>query len=319
MKTQKWAGIDISKSELVVAIYPDGTQLKFANTQDGIKELASAMNRLSPELITMESSGSEVNAAAELSTSGLSVAVVNPKQVRDFARALGVLAKTDEIDAMVIARFGEAVKPETRPLRDKQEREVKTLLARRRQLVCMMSDEKNRLSHAEKIVHKEIESHIRWLEKRISDMDGKLDAAIKQSPVWKEKEDLLKSVKGVGQVLSKTLIIDLPELGRLNRKEIGALAGVAPINRDSGIWHGERGIYGGRKHVRRTLYICTIAAIQSNKQIRGFYERLIGGGKKPKVAIVACMRKLLVILNAMLRDKSRWRYEAEERRVEFCH
>lgn len=251
---QKWVGIDVSKEELVVGVYPDGTVAKFANSEDGISKAVSAINTLSPELTTLESSGSEVNAAASLVAAGLRVAVVNPRQVRDFARSAGLLAKTDELDAVIIARFGEAVKPQVRTLPDEQERELKALLARRRQLIYMLVEEKNRLHVAAKCVRNEIESHIRWLEKRIKDMDDELGDAIEASPIWRARENLLRSVPGVGPVLSKTLIVDMPELGKLNRKEIAALAGVAPLNWDSGAYRGKPGLSaaGARCEVRFT-------------------------------------------------------------------
>ena len=310
METKKWVGIDISKDELVVGIHPDDEIIKYSNTDDGINRLIKKMKTLSPELIVMESSGPEVAVALQLVSERLPVAVVNPRQVRDFAKACGILAKTDNIDALVIAKFAKAIKPEIRPLRSKEEQAIKALLARRRQLVNMLSEEKNRLIHCHiKQVCKEIEKHIKWLEKRIKDLDNKLEEMIKNSPVWKKRQELLTSVSCVGSVLSKTLIIELPELGKLNRKEIASLVGVAPLNRESGKYIGTRHIYGGRKQIRRTLYICTVSAIRNNKQINVFYNRLVKAGKKPKVAITACMRKFLTILNAMVKNNTYWNPE----------
>jgi transposase len=305
--TQKWIGVDVSKTELAVGVYPDGLVNKFVNDEDGIERAGKAILAVSPELVVMESSGSEVNLAAHLSAEGLKVAVVNPRQVRDFAKSLGILAKTDDIDAVVIARFGQATNPKIRGLADEATRGLKAMIARRRQLIWMVVEEKNRLQSALKCLRKEIAAHIRWLEKRIKDMDEEIGEAIKSSPVWCEREDLLRSVPGVGPVLSKTLIIDLPELGKLNRKEIAALVGVAPLNWDSGAYRGRRRIHGGRRNVRSTLYICTMAAIRSNRKLRNFYEKLVSSGKRPKVAIVACARKLLTILNAMVSSGTHWR------------
>lgn len=309
MTAKQWAGIDIAKSELVVGVYPVGETRKFANSAHGRAELEAYLSGKSPELVVMESSGDETVIMIELSAAGFAVSSVNPRQVRDFAKAIGVMAKTDEIDAMVIARFAEAVKPPVRRLRDETEAELKSLIARRRQLVSMLCDEKNRLMRSRvKSIVKEINSHISWLEKRIKDIDGGIDVVIQENPVWRETEELLREVPGVGPVLSKTLIIELPELGRIGAKQVVSLVGVAPINRDSGCYRGERHIHGGRKAVRRTLYICTIAAIRFNECLREFYLRLVNAGKKAKVAIVACMRKFLTILNAMVKNRTHWQY-----------
>ena len=241
--TQKWIGVDVSKTELAVGVYPDGLVNKFVNDEDGIERAGKAILAVSPELVVMESSGSEVNLAAHLSAEGLKVAVVNPRQVRDFAKSLGILAKTDDIDAVVIARFGQATNPKIRALADEATRGLKAMIARRRQLIWMVVEEKNRLQSALKCL----------------------------------------------------------------RKEIAALVGVAPLNWDSGAYRGRRRIHGGRRNVRSTLYICTMAAIRSNRKLRNFYEKLVSSGKRPKVAIVACARKLLTILNAMVNSGTYWR------------
>ena len=233
-------------------------------------------------------------------------AIINPRQARDFARALGQLAKTDMLDADNLARFGESIQPVPRPLKDAQTQVLSALLTRRRQLVDMLVAEKNRLSRSHKHVQKDVKAHIRWLEKRLKDVDTKLQAWVQVSPLWQVKNERLQSAPGVGQTFSITVLAELPELGQLNRKQIAAMVGVAPLNRDSGTCRGQRRVWGGRRHVRSVLYMATLAAIRCNPVIRPFYHRLILSGKKPKVAIVACMRKFLTILNAMMRDEASW-------------
>jgi len=230
--------------------------------------------------------------------------------VRDFARATGRLAKTDRLDAEVLARFGEAVRPEARPLADEQAQALEALVTRRRQLVEMLTAEKNRRARAPKILHRSIDEHIRWLEKRLSGFDYELAELIRNTPLWRERDELLRSVPGVGKLLSSTLLAQLPELGMLNRKQIAALAGLAPFNRDSGSLRGRRCIWGGRAQVRRVLYMATVAGVRSNPVIKNFYSQLRARGKYPKSALTACMRKFLVILNAMLHNKTRWQTPA---------
>ena len=263
--------------------------------------------RVLTELVVLEATGGyETAAVAALAEAGLPVVVANPRQVRDFARSTGKLTKTDRIDAELLALFAERVRPEVRPLPDAEAQEFTALLARRRQLLEMMVAEKNRLKVAPKPVAKDIRAHIEWLERRLKSVDSDLERRIKASPVWRAKEDLLRSVPGVGPVVSRTLIGELPELGQLNRQQIAALAGVAPLNRDSGTQRGKRMVWGGRRAVRVALYMAALTASQRNPTIRAFYQQLRDRGKPSKVALTACMRKLLVILNAMVRDGVQW-------------
>jgi transposase len=258
-------------------------------------------------LIVLEATGGvERLVARALSSAELPVVVVNPRQVRDFAKATGQLAKTDSIDAGVLARFGEAVRPALRPFPDEVTLELRALIARRRQITEMIVAERNRLSGASKSVRKRIAAHIRWLEAELVRADKDLDQSIRQSPIWRENEDLLRSVPSIGPVVSRTLLAELPELGRLNRKQIAALVGIAPLNRDSGTLRGRRAIWGGRASVRAALYMAALVASRRNAAIRAFYKRLRHAGKAPKVALVACMRKLLTILNSMIKHKTRW-------------
>jgi len=306
-KVERFVGIDVSKRRLDVAVSPEGEYFGADNNQKGINGAADRLRRLEPSLIVLEATGGlQVPVCAALAKAGLPVVVVNPRQVRDFAKATGKLAKTDTIDAFVLAHFGQAVKPKVRPLKDEESQNLAALMTRRRQLVEMIVAEKNRLKGAPKRVHKDIKTHVSFLEKQLNDVDEDMDDLIKESPIWKEKEDLLKSVPGVGPVLSKTLLSCLPELGALNRRQIAALVGVAPLNRDSGQFRGTRRIWGGRANVRTTLYMATLAATRFNPVIRPFYQRLRQAGKPPKVALTAAMRKLLVILNAILQNKTKW-------------
>ena len=270
------------------------------------------LKSLSVGVVVLEATGKvEVFAAATLAHAGLPVAVVNPRQIRDFARATGRLAKTDRIDAAVIARFGEAVKPAVRTVADARSRLLAELIARRRQLGGMITAEKNRLSRTQdRALRASVRSHIHWLQRALADLDVQMTTIIRNSPIWREKEDLLRSVPGIGQVVSRTLIAELPELGHLCRKKIASLVGVAPINRDSGSLRGRRSVWGGRSTVRRALYMAALVATRRNVVIRRFYQRLRSAGKSPKVALVACMRKLLVILNAMVRTGQPWQPNA---------
>jgi transposase len=300
-------GIDVSKARLDVAIRPSAEKLSVSNDEAGIQALVTRLSEIKPALIVLEATGGlERSVSGTLGSAQLPVVVVNPRQVRDFAKALGQLAKTDRIDAEVLARFAEAIRPPLRPLPDKVSLELRSLIARRRQLIEMMVAEKNRLSTASKAVRKRIEAHIRWLETKLDRADKDLDHSIRQSPIWCENEDLLRSVPSVGPVVSRTLLAELPELGRLNRKQIAALVGIAPLNCDSGTFRGRRGIWGGRATVRAVLYMAALVASRRNSVIRNFYKRLRDKGKAPKVALVACMHKLLTILNAMIKHKTRW-------------
>ncbi len=304
-EAKRFVGIDVAKAQLDVAIGPNGQSFSVANDETGIGELLGRLELA--DLVIMEATGGlEVPVASALATAGIAVAVVNPRQVRDFARATGQLAKTDALDAQVLVRFGEAVKPQVRALRDAQAQALEALVNRRRQLVEMLTAEKNRRSNSPKVIHKSIDEHIRWLEKRLCGLDEELAGLVRETPIWRERDELLRSVPGVGKVLSTTLLAHLPELGALNRKQIAALAGLAPFNRDSGSLRGSRCIWGGRAQVRRVLYMAVVAAVRSNPVIKDFYAQLRARGKYPKSALTACMRKLLVILNAMLHNKTHW-------------
>jgi len=309
-----YAGIDVSKARLDVALRPTAEGcLGFANDQAGIDSLLARLQQASPTLVVLEATGGlEHPIAAALAAAGIPVAVVNPRQVRDFARATGRLAKTDKIDAQVLARFGEEdLRPEPRPIPDQQAREFAAILARRRQIVEMITAEKNRSgAMRSKPVRKRIEAHIKWLEKELKRTDEDLDETIRASVIWRENEALLKkSVPGVGPVLARTLLAELPELGggELSPKQLAALVGVAPLNRDSGTLRGRRTTWGGRERVREVLYMGALVATRYNSTIKEFYERLCGGGKPKMVALVACMRKLLTILNAILKNRTPWR------------
>jgi len=307
-----YVGIDVCKSRLDVHVLPCGEGWSVGYDTQGLEEVVVRLQALAVTLVVLEATGKlEGVAVAALAMAGLPVAVVNPRQVRDFARATGRLAKTDRIDAEVIARFAEAVKPAVRKVADSQSRRLAELIARRRRLGGMITAEKNRLSRTQdRALRTGVKSHIRWLQRALSNLDGQLTTTIRNSPLWREKEDLLRSVPGIGQVVSRTLIAELPELGRLSRKQIASLVGVAPLNRDSGTLRGRRRIWGGRPTVRRALYMAALVATQRNEEIGRFYGRLRKAGKTPKVALVACMRKLLVMLNAMVRTGQPWQPRA---------
>lgn len=303
-----FVGIDVSKATLDVAARPGGAAWTAPNDDAGIAALVARLRPLAPTLIVLEATGGfETAAVAALAAAGLTVVVANPRQVRDFARATGQLAKTDKLDAQILALFAERVRPEPRPLPDEAARGLDALLTRRRQLLEMRTAEQNRLSFAPAAVRRDITQHIRWLERRVRDVDSDLEQAVRTSPVWRLKEDLLRSVPGVGPVVSRTLLGELPELGTLTRKQIAALVGVAPRARDSGTMRGKRMVWGGRSPVRAVLYMSALVAARCNPVIRAFYRRLQAAGKAKKVALVACMRKLLTILNAMIRSNTHWR------------
>ena len=301
-----FVGIDVAKDRLDVHLLPTGEA--FAVPRDGVDELVERLGVLSPTLIVLEATGGfEVTVAAALAAARLPLAVVNPRQIRDFARAVGRLAKTDALDAAVIALFAERIRPQARPLPDDAGRALAELLARRRQLLAMLTAEGNRQRQARDArLRRRIDDHCAWLRKELAALDGDTDQAVRNSPIWRENEDLLKSVPGIGPITARTLLAGLPELGRLSRREIAALVGVAPLNRDSGTLRGRRTIWGGRQTVRCALYMATLAATRFNPPIRAFWHRLRNAGKPGKVALVACMRKLLTILNALLRDRKPW-------------
>lgn len=301
-------GIDVAKRQLDVSERPSGARWTATNEAVGVAGLIERLRATGPvALIVVEATGGyEIPLVAALSAAGLPVVVVNPRQVRDFARAVGKLAKTDAIDAAVLAHFAEAVKPEPRALADELTQALQGWLARRRQLLEMVLAEEQRLGLATPVIRAQIQQHVEWLRRQLRDVDTQLRDAIRQSPVWRESEDLLRTAPGVGPGLATTLLADLPELGRLNRRQIAALVGVAPLSWDSGQQRGTRHIWGGRAPVRTALYMATLAALRCNPVIRGFFERLSAAGKPRKVALVACMRKLLTLLNAMMRRRVGW-------------
>jgi transposase len=302
-----FAGIDVSKARLDVALWPRGERWSMTNDEFGIAQAVDRLRAVKPVLVVLEATGGlELSVTGALAAATLPVVVVNPRQVRDFAKATGELAKTDAIDAGVLARFAEAVRPEVRLLPDGCTQELRALLARRRQLVEMLTAEKNRLGSAPGSIKGEIRDHICWLERRLKRTNDSLAQALRSSPIWRAKDDRLRSAPGVGPVLATTLLADLPELGRLNRKEIAALVGVAPFNRDSGNQRGKRMIWGGRASVRAALYMGALVAVRHNPVIRAFYGRLRQAGKGKKLALTACMRKLLIILNAMIKQQTNW-------------
>ena len=302
-----YVGIDVAKDQVDVAVRPGGRSWSVQYDEAGVDGLVARLNRLKPAAVITESTGGlELALVAALAAASLPVAVVNPRQVRDFAKSTGQLAKTDRLDAQVLAHFGEAVRPAICPLRDADTRELGAMLARRRQVMDILVAEKNRLGRATAQVRPRIESHIGWLRQELNDLDTDLRNRIHRSPLWREKDDLLRSVPGVGPQVSLTLLAFLPELGTLNRKQISALVGVAPFSRDSGPHRGKRSVWGGRATVRSALYMGALVASRRNPVLREFYQRLLVAGKPKKVALTACMRKLLTILNSMARTGQRW-------------
>ena len=309
-KIPVFVGIDVAKHRLEVHLRPSGESFTIDYSEE---EVAALVERrllpLEPTLIVLEATGGlEVRLAAALAAAALPAAVVNPRQVRSFARAMGRLAKTDRLDAKVIARFAEAVRPPVRPLPDETTRHLGALVARRRQLLEMLVAERNRRQAAARALHERIDAHLRWLENALAEIEGDLDGAVRDSPVWRAKEELLRSVPGVGPVSARTLLAQLPELGSLTRRQVAALVGVAPFNRDSGKMRGRRTIWAGRAALRACLYMAAVAAARgSNPVIASFYRRLRLAGKPAKLALTACMRKLVVTLNAMLRTNTGWK------------
>jgi transposase len=304
----RFIGIDVAKRQLDVAERPSGERWVAANDVGGIAGGVERLRGAGPiALIVLEATGGyEIPVVAALTAAGLPVVVVNPRQVRDFARAVGQLAKTDAIDAAVLAHFAEAVRPEPRALPDELTQTLQGWLARRRQLLEMLLAEEQRLDRASRAIRPQIQQHVEWLRSQLRDVDRALQELIRTSPVWRENENLLRTTPGVGPVLATTLLADLPELGRLNRRQIAALVGLAPLNWDSGQQRGTRHIWGGRAPVRTARYMATLAAVRCNPVIRAFFERLNAAGKPRKVALTACMRKLLTILNAMMHQRVGW-------------
>ena len=301
-------GIDVSKGKLDIALGSKGEVWQVKNDEAGHKELLGRLAESAPKFVVMEASGGyEAVVAAALWQAGIQMAVVSPKQVRDFISGMGQKAKTDAIDARMLALFGETVPIEIRAPLDEEARQLQWLMLRRRQLIEMLTMEKNRRGLLPAgPARKNLDRHIAWLEKAVDLAGTDIDQAVRESPLWREKENLLRSVKGIGKVSARTLLADLPELGRLNRKKIASLVGVAPFNHDSGVFKGQRRIQGGRAHVRTVLYMAALTATRSNPAIRPLYQRLLAQGKKKKVAIVACIRKLLTILTAVVRDGVRF-------------
>jgi len=306
-KNTQFVGIDVSKAYLDIAVRPSGESWRTRNELPEIEGLTTILKECEVTLIVVEATGGwEVSLVAAFAAANLPIVVVNPRQTRKFAGSLGQLAKTDRLDAHLLARFADVVRPAVRPIPDEQARELQALIARRRQIIDMLVAEKNRLTLTHPHLKKDIHEHIVWLQQRLDSFDQELHQTLQASPIWREKDDLLRSVPGVGPVLSTTLLADLPELGQLNRKQIAALVGVAPFNRDSGFMRGKRTIWGGRAAVRHVLYMAALSAKRFNPVIRAYYDRLLRAGKPAKVALVACMRKLLTILNAMIHSRRRW-------------
>jgi transposase len=306
--SQVFVGIDVSKAHLDVATRPTSAVTRFDNDEEGIAKLVAELSATSPRLVVLEATG-RLHAAlvAALGVAGVPVAVVNPRQARDFAKATGKLAKTDAIDATALAHFAEAIQPEPRPLPEEGAAELEALLVRRRQLVEMITAETNRLHACQsRGVRKDIQAHLTWMRRRLGDVDRDLDDAVRKSPLWRAKEELLRTVPGVGRITAVTLLAQLPELGTLDRKRIAALVGLAPLNRDSGKMRGRRVIWGGRAPVRAALYMAALVGTRRNPALSDVYHRLLAAGKPKKVALTACMRKLLTILNAMLKHSAPW-------------
>jgi transposase len=308
---QIFVGVDVSKARLDVAVRPSGDTVTVPYDEAGIAGLVVRLQTWQPAAVVLEATGDlESVLVSALAAAGLPVHVVNPRQVRDFARATGQLAKTDALDAQLLAQFGEVLRPAPRPLPDEATQALSAVLTRRRQLIEMLTAEKNRLSHTRLALRTRLEAHIEWLTRELRRVDADLDTAIRHSPVWREQDDLLQSMPGVGPGLSRTMLAELPELGRLSSKQLAALVGVAPHNRDSGTLRGKRTIWGGRAVVRTALYMATLVATKWNPVIKAVYHQFLARGKAKKVALVACMHKLLIILNAMVKHRTPWRAHA---------
>jgi transposase len=304
---QLFVGIDVAKAQLDIALRTTGERWEVTNDAAGIASLVAHLQAVVPTLIVLEATGGYQRAVvAALAAAGLPIVVVNPRQARDFANATGQLAKTDRLDARALAHLADAVRPAPRPLPDAQTEELRAMLARRRQLIAMRTAEQNRLSGVSQRLWADIQAHITWLDTRLASLDEDLDATLRASSIWREREALLRSVPGIGPVCTRTLLLDLPELGTLSRQRIAALVSVAPFHRDSGTLRGTRTVWGGRTHVRATLYMSTLVAVRYNPILKGFYEHLRARGKAAKVALTACMRKLLTILTAMVKHQTPW-------------
>lgn len=304
---EKFVGIDVSKGTLDIYIEPTAESVHVVYDDKGVAQVVNRLLKVAPTLIVMEATGGlEMRLASELAAKGLPVAVINPRQARDFAKATGQLAKTDLVDAVSLAAFARAIRPTVRPIKDADTRELDELVTRRRQLIDMRVQEILRLGAASKVQRKSLTSHIAWLEKRIAKLDDDLTKRLRASDAWRTKDDLLQGIPGVGAVTTLTLLAKCPELGTMNRRQIAALVGVAPLANDSGQHRGKRRIWGGRADVRAVLYMAAISAMRSNSDIKAFAARLQQAGKLPKVVIVACMRKLLTIMNAMVKNNTQW-------------
>jgi transposase len=308
MKTEIFVGLDVSKQKLDVAVRPQGRHFVIPNNDRGIKQLVKRLAALKPQLIVLEASGGyEFLALAALAEAQLPVALINPLAVRKFAGATGKLAKTDKIDAQVLAHFAEALRPEPRPLPDQAHQALKATLQRRMQVVKMIGQEENRLEKTFiPALRQDLQDHLTWLRRRLKELDRELDDQIRQSPLWRDRDRLHQSVIGIGPVVSRAIITQLPEIGILPGKKVVALVGVAPYNRDSGRFRGKRMIRGGRSYLRRLLYMAAVVAARFNPVIRTFYQRLLAAGKPKKLALTACMRKLVLILNAMVKNNQPW-------------
>ncbi len=307
-----YVGIDVAKDQLDITVRPTGDIWSATNDAPGIAQVVRQLIDLHPALVVLEATGGlQLPLAGALAAAGLPLAMVNPRQVRDFAKATGRLAKTDRLDAQVLAHFAEAVRPTPRPLPDAQTQGLNALLTRRHQVIEMLTAEKNRLRTARQLVRQRVQNHIHWLEQELANLDDDLERTLRESPLWQEKDHLLRSVPGVGPVVSMTLLADLPELGTLSRQRIAALAGVAPLNRDSGRFRGKRMVWGGRARIRTALYMAALSATRHNPMIKTFYQRLCAAGKARKVALMACMRKLLIILNSMIKHQQAWHSDVQ--------
>jgi transposase len=300
-------GIAVAKAQLDIAVRPSGERWAVPNDAGGVVTLVERVQALHPTLIVLEATGGlERAATAALATAGLPVVVVNPRQVRDFARATGQWATTAALDARALAHFADVIRPTPRPLPDAQTQELRALLGRRQQLIAMRTAEQNRLVGTSGCLQTDIAAHITWRNERLATLDNDLETALRGSPLWRENDDVLQSAPGIGPVCARTLLLELPDLGPLTRQQIAALVGVAPLNCDSGTLRGRRMIWGGRAHVRPVLYMGTLVATRCNPRIKAFYQRLLAAGQGKKVALTACMQKFLTILNAMLKHRTPW-------------
>ncbi len=307
MVNKVYVGIDVSKDKVDVALRPGEETWTVTQDEASLEELVMTIKDIKPELVVLEATGGyETRVAAMIAVAGIPVSVVNPRQVRDFAKSTGKLAKTDRLDAQAIAHFAEAIKPEVRYLADEESREIAAMMSRRRQLVEMMVAEKNRLHTCHPNLTTEIKEHLEWMEQRLKALEEEIQKRIQKTDIWHKKDDLLRTVPGIGKVVSSTLLAELPELGKVNRKKIAALVGVAPLNRDSGKYKGRRGVWGGRAAVRSALYMATLSAIRFNPVIKTYYEKLLERGKLKSVALTACMHKLLTIINTMIAQSKPW-------------